>query len=414
MNSLVVQVEDNKAKLKRAQYVLLGCLFLGLFTEVLISPFYPQFFQKVFGIEDYAYTGMYLFICRLTVVIISPLWGFLSKYFDAKHLLFVGQIGTALFTAMMAMAETATQFLIITIFLLLFKSSYMLIYPLIVELSGARNNAETAAKFHAVYHFAIIVSTLVGAWMIELENPLRLFYWAAAADVVQLAFCVWALKGIAGRKEKSESKESAGSKKWSGFLFILGSLFFTLTVANNMIRPFFTKYTELEFGYSVGFGSFLFLLPSVMAIIAMPFIKRFCTPDKLNVVYSLGIGIMAVGLYLQGTAESVVVLILGRMMYGLFLAITLAALDVTLFNRGSGSQLHFHFSVIVTFQTVGELISPLLASGLVERFGLEAPLFMAGGICLINLLLFVVFMAKKEIEKHQDEALVKEPSVEGG
>ncbi|MNW13878.1 hypothetical protein D3C71_2119390 [compost metagenome] len=65
-------------------------MFLGLFTEVLLSPYYPQFFHQVFGIEDYSYTGLYLFVCRLTVVLCSPLWGWLTRKLEAKRLLLVG------------------------------------------------------------------------------------------------------------------------------------------------------------------------------------------------------------------------------------------------------------------------------------------------------------------------------------
>ncbi|MBO8164007.1 MAG: MFS transporter [Brevibacillus sp.] len=378
----------------RAQYVLLGCMFLGLFTEVLLSPFYPQFFRKVFGIEDYAYTGFYIFVCRLTVVLCSPLWGFLSRRFDPKYLLFVGQAGTAVLTALMATASSAGQFLAITVVLLFFKSSYMLIYPLIVRLGGGRNNAATAATVHAVYHTAIILSTLAGAWMMDLHRPLAVFYIAALADAVQLAFCVWALRE-AGEEGTGAVEKSESAGRWNPFLLVLGLLFFTITVAHHMTRPFFTRYTEQVFDVTIDTASFLFLIPSLMAVAAMPLIRRLCVPERLKSVGVSGGVAMVAGLYLQGTAESAALLVVGRMVYGVFLAITMAALDVIMFNRESGQRLPFHFSVIVSFQTVGELISPLLASALVEAAGLAAPLTAAAAICLVNVLLFLFFMKQQ-------------------
>ncbi|AEI45568.1 MFS transporter [Paenibacillus mucilaginosus] len=391
----VLNTQPSEARVARAQYALLGCVFLGLFTEVLLSPFYPQFFRKVFGIDDFAYTGWYIFICRLTVVLCSPLWGLLSRRFDPKRLLFFGQAGTAVFTAMMATADTAGAFLAFTVLLLLFKSSYMLIYPLMVSLSGNGSNAATASKFHAVYHLAIILSTLAGARMMTMENPLSLFYLAAAVDVVQLGLCVWALRGF-GSREKEEQPEgekpSGGLRRWSGFLIVLGSVFFTLTVANNLIRPFFTQYSQETFGLGAGALSLLFLIPNAMAVAAMPLIKRLCVPEKLTNVYVLGVAVMAGGLYLQGEADSLALLVLGRLMYGLFLAITMASLDVLLFQHSSGPHLSFHYSVMVSCQNMGELASPLLASALVAGAGLAVPFVSSAAICILNLALFVFLL----------------------
>lgn len=123
-----------------SQKMIIGlffCVFLSLFSEVLLSPFYPLFFSKVFGVQDLSYAGYYIFICRLTVVLFTPIWGFLAKRFEARKLLSVGQLGTAVMTAMMALTQNIYQFTFITVLLLIFKSSYFLLYPLIIELGGA-------------------------------------------------------------------------------------------------------------------------------------------------------------------------------------------------------------------------------------------------------------------------------------
>jgi MFS family permease len=98
-----------KPSLRLTCSTLFLCIFLGLFTEVLLSPFYPQFFRKVFGVEDLSYTGYYIFICRLTVIAISPLWGLLARWIEVKWLLYCGQAGAAIMTALMATANSAEQ-----------------------------------------------------------------------------------------------------------------------------------------------------------------------------------------------------------------------------------------------------------------------------------------------------------------
>ncbi|WP_082592716.1 MFS transporter [Paenibacillus sp. Soil766] len=376
------------------QAALLGCMFLGLFTEVLLSPYYPQFFHQVFGIEDYSYTGLYLFVCRLTVVLCSPLWGWLTRKWEAKRLLLIGQAGTALSTALLAQADSATEFLILTICLLIFKSSYMLIYPIIMELSDNGAQAGSAAKFHAVHHTAVLIAALAGAHMLQMEHPLTLFYGAAAADVIQLCVCVVVLWGWNSASKKEERRESRGSKGLLSNLLhdrtivMLGLLFLTLTISNQVVRPFFTPYVEKDFGLSIELAGMLFLLPHVCALILLPFLRSLAKPGRLPIAYMVGVGAMAIGLVTQGMTESIGGLIAGRILYGMFLAITMAVLDVILFGRQQGASAAIAFSVMVSFQTAGELLSPLLSSFLSIQVGLNSPLLAAALLCLVNGMLF--------------------------
>ncbi|MGG3890718.1 MFS transporter [Metabacillus fastidiosus] len=399
---------EQQINIKRAKAVLLGCMFLGLFSEILLAPFYPQFFSKVFGIQDYSYTGMYIFICRLVVVIISPVWGLLAKYIDAKKLLYIGQAGTALFTAMMAFAESAQQFLLITVCLLLFKSSYMLIYPLIIELSGHKDNASSVASFHAVYHASIICATLVGGWMIGLSNPISLFFYAAMIDVVQLILCILVFRGFNHKPKKEESQPVLPNKKlFNGFIVLLGVLFFTIMIISNVIRPFFTVYTEELFKSSLMVSSILYLIPSVMAIIAMPFIKRFCSPTQITKTYLVSIFLLAVSLLMQSISESIYLFLIGRMLFGFCFILCMASLDIAMFNWKKGG-IHLNFSIIVSFQTVGELVSPILASFLVKIDGLVMPLLVASMICVVNGFLFMIFRKIMNAEQHQNKWIEKE------
>ncbi len=97
---------------------------------------------------------------------------------------------------------------------------------------------------------------------------------------------------------------------------------------------------------------------------------------------------MAAGLMIQALSEGITGLIIGRMLYGMFLAITMAVLDVILFERERGTGAAMTFSVMVSFQTAGELLSPLLASFLSIQAGLNTPLLAAALLCLVNTLLF--------------------------
>lgn len=382
-----------KHRLPLISGALFLCVFLAVFNEVLLSPFYPQFFRKVFQVEDLAYTGYYIFVCRLTVVLCSPIWGILSRRFEVKHLLYIGQVGTAVMTVLMATSTSAEQFLFYTIVLLLCKSSYLLVYPLIIQLAGEDKRATVAGTYQAVFHGAIIAATIAGAWMVNLDRPLVLFYPIAAADVFQLIVCLYILRGVSTqRQDVSETQPTVAGERW-GFIVAIGMVILSFQLANNLVRPYFTAYvTTNPFNNSLLESSFLFLIPSVMAIAALPYIRT-CRPQRLNSIYLVGLCCLIASLFLQGWTQYLVVLVLARMVYGFCLAVTQAALELQLFSSSTSNRLHFNYSLATSFANVGHLGAPLMASWLVSSYNLAAPFLAAATICGVNLLFarFTIF-----------------------
>ena len=369
-------------------FALFLCVFLAVFNEVLLSPFYPQFFRKVFGVEDLAYTGYYIFICRLTVVLCAPIWGILSRNIEVKYLLYIGQAGTAMMTALMGTSNSASQFLVYTILLLLFKSSYLLVYPLIIQLAGEEKRSTVAGIYQAVFHGAIVAATIAGAGMINFATPLRLFYLIAVADVVQLIICIYILRNVSTRKEdKQNSENSPVVKNQLGFLVAIGMVILSFQLANNLVRPYFTEYVTTNFlNINLLTSSLLFLIPSIMAIAALPYIRKACKPKALPSIYLVGICLLVTSLFFQGWTQNIVILILARVVYGFCLAVTQAALELQLFNSSAANRLHFNYSLVTSFANVGHLAAPLMASGLVNTYSLSVPFIAAGIIGCVNLI----------------------------
>jgi len=377
--------------------VLFLCVFLAIFNEVLLSPFYPQFFRKVFGIEDLAYTGYYIFVCRLTVVLCSPFWGILARRFEVKYLLYLGQLGTAMMTALMATSTTTSQFIIYTILLLVCKSSYLLVYPLIIQLAGEAKRTTVAGTYQAVFHGAIIIATIVGAWMVDLDAPLSLFYWIALADIFQLGLCLYCLRGVSTqRPDLQEVCESSASKNQTSFILAIGCVILTFQLANNLVRPYFTEYVNAPpFSLNLLSSSLLFLIPSLTAIAALPYVRRACEPKRLPSIYLVGLSLLAISLLIQGQTQHVWVLTVARIVYGFCLAVTQATLELQLFNQSALNRLHFNYSLATSFANVGHLAAPLLASWLVSSGHLAAPLWIAAMICGANLLLVRLTIFRK-------------------
>ncbi|WP_286886339.1 MFS transporter [Aneurinibacillus sp. UBA3580] len=373
--------------------VLFTCVFLFVYTEVLLSPFYPQFFQKVFGVEDYGFTGWYIFACRLTVVLASPVWGFLSKKIDSKRLLIAGQAGTAISCALMAISENEQQFLVFSIMLLIFKSSYLLLYTIMIQAAGSEKKQVTGT-YHAVLQSAIIASTITSGWVINLAAPLQIFWWIALLDLLQGIVCFIVFKKSFRNKttfesvvDKSEENDVQGTEKNEVnimFFVKMALLIFTLHFSVNVIRPFFTIFTEGTFHTSFVSSSILFLIPSLMAVLALPVIKR-CSLEKLPSFYKISGWLLFLSLIVQGISPGLGWLIFSRCLFGFCLAICQAILDIYLFQRSQNA--HYHYSILSSFQNLGLLLAPLSALALVEDYSLASPFIAAAFIFALHLII---------------------------
>ncbi|MFD0589245.1 MFS transporter [Paenibacillus sp. GCM10027627] len=417
-----------------ARPVLLSCVFLSIFGEVLLSPFYPQFFAKVFGVQDLTYTGFYILVCRLTVILISPIWGLLSRKFAVKHLLLVGQAGTAVCTAWLAFASHADQFLLITVVLLLFKSSYMFIYPLLVEAAGDGKMALSAGSYHVAYHTAIVLSSLAGVALFSMEQPLLLFLWIAATDIIQLLMCWLIWKGLPWRRRGGRASALAASTEvasalekdskaeananvhgaseevaaalspqssgkggmWMG-LFMLGITLLAFHLAIHMIRPYFTRYMEMQWHLPLMASTALYLIPNVVAACCFFAVRRLDKEWSLKRTLSLTLPLLAASLALQGVDGGVMLMIVSRCLFGLGLVLAQASLELLLFKSSQGGRLHLNYGMAMAFQNGGQLLAPLAASLLFVPYG-GASLFYGGAVlslfCLL-LLWMALFRTKR-------------------
>lgn len=382
---------------KPVQTVLFFFIFYSVYADVALSPFYPQFFEKVFGIRDLEFTAFYIFLARLTVVIAIPIWGLLSKYVEVKHLLYAGQWISVVMLFGMAGAEHEQQFLFFTVLLLIGKSSFFLIYVFLIKLNGEEKRSTVVGTYHALFHGAIILGTLSGAWIIKLEDPLLFFYGLAVIEIV-LWFICYLVFPKQSLREKNLSKQHPVhfGKEQFRFLLAISLVIFAFHTANNMIRPYFTMYTLDAFQVSLIESSVLYMLPNVMAIIAYPFIRKIGSPETLPVIFALALGVISISLLLQGIVSGLIVLYLGRIFYGFFLALAQSVLEIYLFHK-SNDRLHGNYAIVSSFQNAGLLVAPLLASMSVTLSNLAAPFIFASVICLLTLCgaQLTIFKARK-------------------
>ncbi|MBY6037753.1 MFS transporter [Fictibacillus nanhaiensis] len=392
-------------------FFLLCCVFLFVCTEVLLSPFYPQFFRKVYGITDPDVTGVYIMTCRLVVVIFTPIWGMLAKKYNSSILLMIGQWGTGLSCFIVAISQTFVMFLTASMLLLLFKSSYFLLYTIMMEQNEGRTTG-TAASYHAVLQGAIVTATVLSAWIIQMENPLMIF-WMIGLIECFLGLCSYfLLKQTLNKQKISNTRQNVNHDSSLFPHFVkFGIVVLTIHLAVNMIRPFFTTYTENVYHTSEIMSSLLFLIPSLMSIISLPLILRYSEKIGWN-GYVFATILMISGLFFQGIETGMVGLIVFRCLFGIGAAWCLAKLDVFLFQKSQNT--HGDYSKISAIQNVGLLLAPVAASFIVSNQSISDVFFYASLFVVLHLVVFLwsTFTSERKagklhFQKEEKHALYK-------
>ncbi|MFC0189989.1 MFS transporter [Fictibacillus aquaticus] len=383
---------------------LLSCVFLFVCSEVLLSPFYPQFFEKVYGITDPDVTGFYIMTCRLVVVIFTPIWGLIAnKYSSSARLLVIGQWGTGLSCFLMAVAPSFEMFVAASVLLLIFKSTYFLLYTLLMQ-ENKNETAGAAASYHAVLQGAIVTATVLSGWVIQMDSPLMIFWIIGLMEcALGLASYFLLKKSDAGVVEVTRTE----SLSMMPNLLKFGAIVLTLHLAVNMIRPFLTTYTENVYQIDTFTSSLLYLIPSLMAIAALPFIKKYSEKWGSN-GYAAAAVLAIAGLLLQMFETNVFCLIVFRCLFGLGTAWCLARLDAVLFQFSRNADKDY--SKVSAIQNIGLLLAPVMASSIVKNSSLSAVFLYAGLIAALHLIIFLsgTFLKEKvTLHKEEKHALYK-------
>ncbi|WP_228119666.1 MFS transporter [Anabaena sp. YBS01] len=198
-----------------------------------------------------------------------------------------------------------------------------------------------------------------------------------------------AVGGAGGKGDGGRGENQLVAPNQLGYIITIGVVILTFQLANNLVRPYFTEYVTAEpLNVDLFTGSLLFLIPSVMVIAALPYIRQACRPERLQTIYLASLSLLIVSLGLQGLSSNLPLLILARIVYGFFLAVTQAALELQIFNQSTAKHLHFNYSLAISFANIGHLGAPLLASWLVNTHSLASPFIAATIICCLNLLFF--------------------------
>ncbi|WP_116246573.1 MFS transporter [Nocardiopsis sp. FIRDI 009] len=389
----------------RRLYLLV--IVLHLVSDVALSPFYPQLFERLFGVTDMSATGTYIWVCRVTALVAMPLWGLVARRFPMATLVTWGLGISAVLELMIAAAPTYTVFTVLSAVQVAVTMSFALAYPAFV---GSGNDRMRDVMAHTyIINVGTVTATVLGAGIMALPNP----RWGiAACALLYVALAVLCHRhlprGRAGEPAVRDEPACGGdaehpadggpptrstgarpARRWSrpALLLPLAAVCAAVLAAESarlVVRPFFTLYAE-DSGIGPTVAAALFLLPQLTVLAVLPLAGRVHTVLG-RALLPIACSVAALGLLVQFLAPDLALLTLGRVVFGAGLGLGHVALDLRVFavTRARGPA----FAAVETVRVGATLISPLLATGLATA-GLGLPLAAGAGLFAVLSLLLI-------------------------
>ncbi|MCA1203144.1 hypothetical protein [Priestia flexa] len=123
-------------------WIIFTCLFMTVVSEVLLSPFHPQFFTDFFQVNGLQATSLFIICCRIVVIIMTPIWGLLLKKWKIEKVSVYALVSISICKWMLSESSRFSMFLAFSLLLLVFQSC------LIIDLYlFKQSNAETVSYY---------------------------------------------------------------------------------------------------------------------------------------------------------------------------------------------------------------------------------------------------------------------------
>ncbi len=364
---------------------------VAVVSDYLLHPFYPQFFEARFGVTDPKYVGYYFAAICFIVMIAFPFWAYISKKVAELNILVYTQCIAGILALYCYQTTSYINFWIISLIMVVFKGSYLLVYPYILKIITKKEHTATIGILSVVVHLGGILGAVIGGLTVDLVDASYIFLVMAAGDFIQMGISVYLLRSkkydthkIIEAQPEPDAKDKIIPQ---GFILKIGVVTMILYFSDFLIRPFFSLYWESLSGYTNKLisGS-IYAIPGVIALIAL-WINTKYTPKSENksIISALFLGM--IGLILQGFPVEAIVIV-GRIIYGWAIFQAVVRFDVLLFEYSSPDSYAIDYSKVHFFQNLGVLLASFSVGIIVDQHGLQIPFTVALAGFIITLVMY--------------------------
>lgn len=362
---------------------------------MLLSPFYPQLFSDYFQVDGVQATSLFIICCRLVVIVMTPIWGMFARRWGLQKIITIALMIMGGCKVLLLMSYTFPQFLGVSLVLLFFQSSIYLLYPAMVASSKNDNKkVQATTTYLFIFHGSVIVSGIMGSFIINLAVPLTCYYIFALVDIVLAAascflFSKKSAFATCGRVRRKEG--SLKGMKWTREFLLYLLTVFLFFIGHHAIRPYFTVFLDNSYTLTKQESSLLYVMPSLVAIVLQFFLPKRWLQSHVAVILIGLTGITGGLLFIQMLAEDIWLFIAIRIMYGICFFVSLAAIDILFFQMGIGRESPLSYSLVTSVQNTALLFSPMAALITVQHNGIEGPFLLSGFLLIGSALCMTLF-----------------------
>jgi predicted MFS family arabinose efflux permease len=372
------------------KFFLVAMITVSVVSDSMLLPFYPQFFASAFAVSAPQQVGFYLSAICFVVMLAFPVWAAVAKAVPVLRLLVYTQFAAGVLSILCYSTESLGQFWQVSLLMMLFKASYLLIYPFVMSLESEQQHSHTIAILSVIAHLGAIFGAALGGFILQLLEARQAFLVMAVGDFVQMAVCCF----LVGKYNPTTAPQQSTATSLSrSVVYKLGLIMLLFYFSTYLIEPFFSRYWESVSKWQGEIVSGLvYAIPGMMALLALGLSRKFSHSyhsiyDGILSAMCLGIA----GIFLQAYPQQWIVL-LGRCLFGWSLFRATVRLDALLFNLSTPDSYATDFSKIYFFQSLGALLASYSAGLIVDGYGLQMPFFTgAVGLVLTAILYTLLF-----------------------
>lgn len=375
--------------------VLVAITLVAVISDYLLHPFYPHFFEMRFGVADPKQVGFYFSAICFVVMIAFPLWAQVSKKVPELRILVYTQFAAGILGIGCFFVTSYTLFWALSLCMIAFKGSYLLVYPYILKITSKENHVNTIGLLSVIVHFGSVAGAVLGGMVLEFIHPAYIFLVMATGDFIQMGASLYLLKRERPTLSADDDSNAGPTKAtggFKGFVLKIGVITLILYSSDFIIRPFFVRYWEsLSIYDSKIISGLVYAIPALVALIALWSNRRRKGSRGLydGIITAMLLGLA--GLMLQGYPSAIVVF-LGRLVYGWGIFQAMVRFDALLFGLSTPGSYATDYSKIHFFQNLGVLLASFSSGLLIGKYSLQSPFLVAitGFTLCISLYYFTI------------------------
>ncbi len=389
---------------------LIVLTLISVVADTMVLPFYPQFFSQAFGMTDPEHVGFYIAACCFTVMVAFPIWARVAHRVHELHLWIITQLIAAALGVFCYYTTSLVQFWIASQLMLVFKASYLLIYPFVMRLEEKDKHLGVASLFSVLMHFGGIGGAILGGLTLDYFNARDLYLIMPASDLIQVGLCVYLIYALkishkphlppVPASHKSPSLLTRLIPKLSGYVWRLGLVSLMFYFSAFLTRPFFTKYWQQLTQSSEFITSWVYAIPAWIALACMAFNHwRGHSQNSFSLIlWGAVFGVL--GMFLQ-SSEQITWIVVGRCLFGYAMFQITVRLEVLLFAQSSPEKYSSDFSTINFMQNLGVIGASFLVGYLADHYALSLT-FTLGAIGFTASLAAFLLLCQQFKQSKQD------------